>query len=193
MCPEPERLKPELERVQSELDARLAEACERHGGDESTGELIKLEEILTEAADAAKEAISIRRRLGAERAKDASESRSPATERESDPGEGVREFADANGRTWQVWEVPPEQLSARRPGAYAGDYQSGWLAFESADGKERRRLPRYPRDWRELPVRAIESLCVEAEPVTRSRRGNRVAETRPDAENSGSREGPAQE
>jgi len=168
VCPEPEQLRPALDRAQNELDSRLAEACGQHGSDESTGELIKLEEILTEAALAAKEAISIRRRLGVERDKDASAAQSQAEGSELGPPVGVRDFVDAEGRAWHVWEVPPEQLSARsRPGVYAGEYQSGWLAFETADGEERRRLPRYPREWREIDGQGIESLCREAQPVTR--------------------------
>jgi hypothetical protein len=138
--------------------------------------LIKLEELLSDAAQAAKEAISIRRRLGVERERRSATAR--AEQASQDPEEGVREFVDTDGRAWQVWEVPPEQLSARsRPGAYAGDYESGWLAFESPDGGERRRLPHYPRNWRELDPGAIERLCREARPVTRRRRPN--GETRP--------------
>lgn len=189
MCPEPEQLKPELVRVQTELSARLHEACERKVTDESTGELIRLEGILTEAADAAKEAISIRRRLGAERAKDALTDRSQTVPSDRTAAEGVREFSDPSGRVWQVWEVPPEQLDASKPGAYAGNYETGWLAFEAVDGLERRRLPRYPREWRALGDVAIAELCRDAELVTRPRRRNRVAESGPDAENPGSREG----
>ena len=173
MSAEPEHLKPALERAQTELEERLSEACTQHVADESTGELIKLEELLTDAAQAAKEAISIRRRLGVERER---ERRTPSPRPDDTTAaveEGVRDFVDTEGRTWQVWEVPPEQLSARsRPGAYAGDYESGWLAFESADGSERRRLPHYPRNWRELGRGEIERLCRDARLVTRRRRGN---------------------
>ena len=169
MSPEPEHLKPALERAQTELGARLTEACAQHAPDESTGELIKLEEILTEAAQAAKEAISIRRRLGVDRARALVEPGVVPTAEAT--GEGVRDFVDADGRAWHVWEVPSEQLSARsRPGAYAGEYETGWLAFESTDGAERRRLPHYPRDWRELGPDRIEALCRDARPVTRRRR-----------------------
>lgn len=177
MCPEPEQLRPALERAQTELDSRLAEACEKRAGDESTGQLIRLEELLTDAAHAAKEAISIRRRLGAERRRDAPPE-GPAlaaissVHPEGESAEGIRNFVDANGRLWHVWEVPPEQLSARaRPGTYAGDFEGGWLAFEARDGSERRRLPGYPRDWRHLANEKIEALCCDAHPVTRRRHG----------------------
>jgi hypothetical protein len=67
MSREPEQLRPALERAESALTERLAEACSEDPSEESTAELIRLEEMLTEAAGAAKEAISIRRRLGVER------------------------------------------------------------------------------------------------------------------------------
>ena len=181
MSPEPEHLKPALARVQTELDERLSEACSQHAADESTGELIKLEEILTDAAQAAKEAISIRRRLGVDREREAATGQ--AEPRNADESEGVRDFVDATGRAWHVWEVPPEQLSARsRPGAYAGEYETGWLAFESVDGAERRRLPHYPREWRELDTDAIEALCRDARPVTRRRRPDLERSAGADAE-----------
>ncbi len=175
MRQEPEQLRPALERVQSELDSRLAEACENHVSSESTGQLIRLEELLTNAAEAAKEAISIRRRLSADRrasSEDATASDpAAATGTAFDPTEGIRDFIDANGRLWHVWEVPPEQLIARaRPGTYAGDFEGGWLAFESGDGDERRRLPGYPREWRDMTNDRIEGLCRDAKPVTRRKR-----------------------
>ena len=172
MRQEPDQLRPALERVQNELDSRLAEACENHAADESTGQLIRLEELLTNAAEAAKEAISIRRRLGADRRASSTEaSDSPSPTAPADTMEGIRDFIDADGQLWHVWEVPPEQLSARaRPGTYAGDFEGGWLAFESGDGAERRRLPGYPREWREMTNDRIEGLCREAKPVARRKR-----------------------
>ena len=188
MRPEPDQLRPALERAQTELDARLAEACENHEADESTGELIRLEELLTDAAHAAKEAISIRRRMGVDRRRadaPALDDSTGAPPTSTGPGtgilrstplseetvEGIRDFVDADGKLWHVWEVPAEQLSARaRPGTYAGEFESGWLAFESGDGKERRRLPGYPRDWQRLPNERVEALCRDAHPVMKRRR-----------------------
>ena len=189
MSPEREQLKPALERAQSELDANLAEACDSHAADESTGKLIRLEELLTDAAAAAKEAISIRRRLGADRQRDSSSEEPPteagASARPPDESaEGIREFVDANGALWRVWEVPPEQLNARaRPGPFAGDFQGGWLAFESADGSERRRLPGYPRDWYHLANENIEALWRDAQPVTRRKRGTSAETDEPHEDN----------
>ena len=59
-----ESLRPMLRSVEADLATRLQEACDAGAdGDESTGELIRLEETLTLAAQAAKQAVSIRRRL----------------------------------------------------------------------------------------------------------------------------------
>ena len=59
-----ERLRPLLRAAESELELRLHEVCEdQRVSKESTGELIRLEETLTMAAEAAKQAISLRRRL----------------------------------------------------------------------------------------------------------------------------------
>ena len=172
MRPESEPLRPALERAQSELDSHLAEACENHDADESTAQLIRLEELLTDAAQAAKEAISIRRRIGADRQRETAAERSAAAVAEPEQrAAGIRDFIDADGRTWHVWEVPPEQLSARaRPGTYAGEFEGGWLAFEAESGGERRRLPGSPRDWQQLSNDRIEALCRDAQPVTRRRR-----------------------
>ena len=59
----PTSLRPILNDAQTRLDAHLEEVCKEHPSTESTGELIKLEETLSLAAEAAKEAISIRRRI----------------------------------------------------------------------------------------------------------------------------------
>jgi hypothetical protein len=185
VCPEPEQLRPALERAQTELDANLAEACDNHAADESTGKLIRLEELLTDAANAAKEAISIRRRLSADRERDAAPEGPPTVGDASahapqGAAEGIRDFVEANGTLWRVWEVPPEQLNARaRPGPFAGQFEGGWLAFESADGSERRRLPGYPRDWYHLANEQIEALWQDAHPVTRRRRGTSVESDEP--------------
>lgn len=62
----PESLRPVLKEAEARLVQHMSEVCENdHLPDESTGELIKLEETLSMAAEAAKEAISIRRRIRA--------------------------------------------------------------------------------------------------------------------------------
>lgn len=60
----PESLRPMLHSVEVELEHRLEDACTtRPVRDESTAELMRLEESLLDAARAAKQAVSLRRRL----------------------------------------------------------------------------------------------------------------------------------
>ena len=59
----PESLRPVLDDAQTRLEQHLGEVCHEKPSAESTGELIKLEETLSLAAEAAKEAISLRRRI----------------------------------------------------------------------------------------------------------------------------------
>jgi hypothetical protein len=57
-------LRPQLERLQTKIEESLDEVCEdKSVKDADTGELIKIEETLAIAAEAAKEAVSLRRRL----------------------------------------------------------------------------------------------------------------------------------
>jgi hypothetical protein len=175
MSPEPTELKQALARTQESLEQTLAEACDPQVSKEDTGELIRLEELLNDAATSAKEAISLRRRLGAERDKDelggprpAPEGRAPASDQPVE-AEKLRELRDVSGREWRVWEVAREQLERARPGTYAGEFEGGWLCFEAADGGERRRLPAYPSNWRSLTRAELETLLAQARPAARRR------------------------
>lgn len=57
-------LQPQLERLETKIEKSLGEVCAAPSvKDVNTGELIKIEETLAIAAEAAKEAVSLRRRL----------------------------------------------------------------------------------------------------------------------------------
>ena len=57
-------LRPQLDRLEDKIEKSLDEVCEETNiKDVNTGELIKIEETLAIAAQAAKEAVSVRRRL----------------------------------------------------------------------------------------------------------------------------------
>jgi hypothetical protein len=59
-----ESLQPELQRAEERLNRSLEQACETPAVEKlDTGELIRVEETLALAADAAKEAVSLRRKL----------------------------------------------------------------------------------------------------------------------------------
>jgi hypothetical protein len=69
----------------------------------------------------------------------------------------VRDFVDAEGVRWKVWPVIPETLQPRTAAEdYLGEYESGWLCFESAS--QRRRLPEYPADWERLSEPELRAL-----------------------------------
>ena len=61
-------LRPQLERLEEKIEKTLDEVCASPPvKNVDTGELIKIEETLAIAADAAKEAVSLRRRLRQDR------------------------------------------------------------------------------------------------------------------------------
>jgi len=72
-----------------------------------------------------------------------------------DPDEmPLREFTDAKGATWWVWETQPTSSTVR------SDYRGGWLTFES--GQLRRRLAPIPEGWGEASEEQLRLLCLEA-------------------------------
>ena len=105
-----------------------------------------------------------------------------------------REFLDAGGTQWTVWDVhPAAAMSLLRAPALAGDsgaaasgerddqgvtraaneyveatLAAGWLCFES--GAEKRRLAPIPSGWETLPLDSLPFLCGRAVPVVRERR-----------------------
>jgi hypothetical protein len=168
-------LLPILERVEGELDRKLEEVCEiKPVSEEPTGEFIRLEEKLLEAAQAAKQAFSIRRRMrqrneggSAERAVNLGHlGTADAAELAGDaPGSAVRALRDNEGNEWQVWAVKPGALRPAVGTEHLGEYGEGWLAFEAADGTQRRRLPHPPKEWQALPDEELMSLLSRAETV----------------------------
>lgn len=197
---EPEPLRPMLRTAESQLVERIEEVCAHEVKGESTAELMRLEETLTDAARAAKQAVSLRRRLrtghGASEpshlhpegdlagATDtASEVDAPAfaddRAGESDDEAAVREFLDERGLAWRVWAVTPEQMQTDRLVAdQMGDYRLGWLAFERVDASERRRLPNFPPNWRRLSNLDLEGLLRRADAVRRRRTASEESDSK---------------
>jgi len=65
--PAPDALRPKLQEAEKQLDRTLAEVCETPTASRlDTGQLIRVEESLAMAAEAAKEAVSIRRKMKAD-------------------------------------------------------------------------------------------------------------------------------
>lgn len=97
-----------------------------------------------------------------------------------------REFHDAHGTLWSVWDIHPtagEALVSRdvsshsplggergsrtraAPEYVAAALAAGWLCFESAS--EKRRLAPIPIGWEELHSAQLRDLCSIAAPVRR--------------------------
>lgn len=78
----------------------------------------------------------------------------------------VRDFVDANGVGWKVWRVDPQTIYPTTAAEdYLGEYEGGWLCFESV--AERRRLPEFPDDWERLSDGELRTLLHVAAVVTK--------------------------
>jgi len=175
-------LEPELDRAKKDLAAALSEACQVDVKRANTGELIRVEEVLAIANEAAKTAVSIRRRRSrhlnevaadasplapAPAASDAEEAVPTSALLDVEPPAGHRVFHGRSGARWEAFAVNPSaesQSRARLP----GPYRTGWLAFESEE--EKRRLSPIPDGWQSLPEDGLLELCDRAERVPRRAR-----------------------
>lgn len=153
---ESESLRPKLERAQETLQTALDEACSADLDEADTGELIRLEEVLAIANEAAKQAVSVRRRLGRER-----EDRETA----GDNATGAhREVEDDRGVRWLVFAVYPSTATTERS-PLREPYTRGWLAFDS--GLETRRLAPVPQNWGNMTEPELLELFARAETAPR--------------------------
>lgn len=150
-------LRPKLQRAQETLQLALDEACAADLRDADTGELIRLEEVLAIANEAAKQAVSVRRRLARER--------QPA----GDATRGAhREIEDERGVRWLVFAVFPSTVTTERA-PLPEPYAKGWLAFDS--GLETRRIAPIPENWTALSDAELVALCDNAQVSPRRKRG----------------------
>jgi hypothetical protein len=181
-------LKPVLQEAEDELSRRLHEACvaESTGLANKTSEEIReIEDSLLAAAVAAGQAISLRRhiqqrdemdkgasaKVGEARAEawkleKAAEGKQTAEAAPSDRDlvgmSTVREFRDSSGQQWRAWPVIPGLSRTGKPRQYLGDFQRGWICFESLDSPARRRLPCAPARLAETKDEELERLLREA-------------------------------
>ena len=84
----------------------------------------------------------------------------------------VREFTDEAGRTWRAWEILPEAIHPRiKAEDYLADcYETGWIVFETTDGRAKRRLCPYPHAWDTFSEKELRRLLDRAEAVSSSKR-----------------------
>jgi hypothetical protein len=155
--PEPDPSQVALRRAEAEVTRHLEEACAEVGqkdlSQESLDELLRLEDDLLAAARAVDQTVRLRRQLGDRPTArpEPRESTGPATSAQAPEERSacrLRDFRDAEGREWRVWEVRPGSTGLRiNPERYLGEYVKGWLAFECPRDEIRRRLPNHPADW----------------------------------------------
>jgi hypothetical protein len=165
----PDSLAPELREAELTLETALTEACATPPASTAeTGELIRVDELLEAAGDAAKRAISLRRRRRADKAK---RSETPATmgdvEEEASADATHRVVADERGVQWDVFAVYPEARASEHS-KLKGTYSKGWLCFDSVG--EKRRLSPIPNEWQRLKDEELARLAERAESAS-SRRG----------------------
>lgn len=158
----PEPLTAELRDAESTLKSTLREACESDVTRADTGELIRVEEMLAIASDAAKRAISIRRRRGQSKA----EGGDPTDEEQWAPADEHLHFTGDDGNEWMVRAVMPSEDDPRQA-RLLGSFQHGWLAFECEAGK--RRLSPIPDGWDQLDEAGLRQLWLRAEPAATRR------------------------
>jgi hypothetical protein len=72
-----------------------------------------------------------------------------------------REFEDAAGIAWRVWNTVPISGAVINPG-----FEKGWLTFESERGALRRLAP-VPPGWEDLPIERLDLLLRSAAEVPR--------------------------
>ena len=86
-----EVLRPQLEKAEQQLDKTLAEVCETPDAARlDTGQLIRVEESLALATEAAKEAVSLRRKIRADRDRATSPAGDASTPPKEDGGHPAR-------------------------------------------------------------------------------------------------------
>lgn len=153
-----ERVEPTLDRATATLKTALDQACGTNVEHANTGELIRIEHVLAIAGEAAREAISVRRRLNHE----------PDRRRAASEASGgmSREVTDARGTRWTIFEVHPS-ASGGWP-SVRERYRDGWLAFDC--GAETRRMAPIPGGWQDLTDADLLALCGDAEPAARRER-----------------------
>lgn len=151
-----EALRPKLEQAQKALEAALDEACDTDVEGADSAELMRLEESLTEAREAARSTIAVLQRLHREQQESS----------ESDT-EAHRFFVDDRGVLWDAFPVHPSRATAGRS-TLPPPYHEGWLAMQCAD--EIRRVTPIPERWRDLSREELCQLLEEAASAPRRTR-----------------------
>jgi hypothetical protein len=167
MAEKVEHLRPRLAEAQKALEAALDEACDTDVPFADTSELIRLEESLTVARDAARSAIFTLQRLRHE-------------EQQADETQSLvhRIFVDDHGMQWDAFPVYPSRATSGRY-TLPAPYHEGWLSMQCPH--EIRRLTPIPEQWKDL---SREELCKLLSKATAAPRRARPKDTQSDNPNS---------
>lgn len=161
-APPPSNRRRQLEQAQKALEEALSQACRVNARDADTGELIRIEEVLAIANEAAREAISVRRMIRRERREPGFRGQDAGRLDGDETGDGAvethRVVEDARGVRWDVFAVYPSIADDEH--ALPEGYERGWLTFDS--GMERRRATPVPGRWLRLDDDSLLKLCNEA-------------------------------
>ena len=165
-----DELQPHLEQAQRALDAALDEACGVDLKRINTGEMIRIEEILAVASEAAKQVVSVRLRRREQRteAGNVPQPTTPAVLADMAPAMTQRVFDDIRGKRWRVFAVLPS-MTTQQLLALPESYRDGWLSFEADD--EKRRVAPIPAGWHDLDIEELRLLCFRAERVPKRTSG----------------------
>jgi hypothetical protein len=159
-----EQLQPRLDEAEKAMKAAIEEACDQDLTEVDTGELIGLEEMLTNASEAAKAAVSIRLKRRSEVARSGKQEKADPSDVDAPPM-AHRVFSDAHGQEWHAFSVQGSQETAARTLPEA--YRQGWLVFESTN--EVRRIAPIPEGWVKLSDEELRVLCRKATSAPRRR------------------------
>jgi hypothetical protein len=165
---EGELLQPNMEQAQKALVTALDEACGVDLGEASTDELIRIEETLATATQAAKQVVSFRLRRREQRAEGKSRTAAPVSGGLADviPVIQQRVFDDIRGKRWRVFAVHPSRTTVERAALPEG-FREGWLSFEADD--EKRRVAPIPEGWEQLTIEELRLLCQRAQRAPKRR------------------------
>jgi hypothetical protein len=149
-----ESLPPTMDEAKQVLAQAIDAACAVDLDEVDTGEMIRIEETLAAATQAAKNVVTLRLQRRARRSRQGSEASVAKPKTASQ-----RVFEDFKGKRWHVFAVYPEH-AATEPVALPEAYRQGWLTFRSET--EVRRVVPLPRNWMELSIDELRELCHNA-------------------------------
>jgi len=167
-------VEPFIEAAQGALRKAMDEACRTDLKTADTGELIRVEEALQSASEAAKEVVSLRLKRRQERnasgsgtpqsgAADVSRSSQDDARFRGEISEH-RSVTDETGTQWAVIAVYPSSRTVDQ-GTLPARFSGGWLLFEHGDDV-RRHAP-VPEHWESLSDADLRFLCQNAEVATK--------------------------